>query len=164
MRAVKAVAYPTLTLDGLYQAEYHRLVRLGWALTGSLAAAEDLVQDVFVQAQRHWDHVAALEQPGAWLRRVLVNRARSRWRRLLLEARHRKVDDALVEMTEPAGEVWVALRRLSVRQRQAIVLVFVEDQSLVDTARILGCSDETVRTHLQRGLARLQIELREVES
>jgi Sigma-70 region 2 len=119
---MRAIHTPVATLHGLYEAEYHGLLRLGWALTGSLASAEDLVQDVFVQAHRHWDHVASLDQPEAWLRRVLVNRARSRWRRLLVEARHRRVDETLVEMADVADEVWVAVRRLSRRQREVLAV------------------------------------------
>ena len=161
---MRAVDSPVASLHGLYQAEYHRLLRVAWVLTGSYAAAEDLVQDVFVQAQRHWDHVVSLHQPDAWLRRALVNRARSRWRRLAIEARHRRIDDAMLVMTEPAEAVWDAVRRLSRRQREVVALVFVEDRSVVDAARLLGCTEETARTHLRRALARLKSELKEVES
>src|SRR5437879_590571 len=123
---VRAVGMPVATLQGLYETEYRRLVRVAWVMTGSFSAAEDLVQDVFVQAYRHWDHVVGLDQPDAWLRRVLVNRARSRWRRLLVESRDRRVDEITVVMPDPAGEVWGAVRRLSRRQREVVALVYLE--------------------------------------
>jgi RNA polymerase sigma factor (sigma-70 family) len=159
-----AIHTPVATLHGLYEAEYHRLLRVAWVLTGSHASAEDLVQDVFVQAHRHWDHLAELDQPEAWLRRVLVNRARSRWRRLLVESRQSAGDAVVLVMGERADEVWDAVRGLSRRQREVLALVFVEDRSVVEAARLLGCSEATARTHLRRALVRLQSELEEVES
>jgi RNA polymerase sigma factor (sigma-70 family) len=161
---MSAIRESVATLNGLYKAEYHRLLRVSWVLTGSYASAEDLVQDVFVQAHRHWDHVAGLEQPEAWLRRVLVNRARSQWRRQLIESRHSGRDEIAVVLAEGAHDVWDAVQRLSRRQREIVALVFVEDRTVVDAARLLGCSEETARTHLRRALARLQAELKEVDS
>ena len=137
---------------------------MAWVLTGSHASAEDLVQDVFVQAQRHWDHLVEVDKPEAWLRRVLVNRARSRWRRLLVESRHRGGEAVVLVMAEQADEVWDAVRQLSRRQREVVALVFVEDRSVVEAARLLGCSEATARTHLRRALTRLHSELKEVES
>jgi RNA polymerase sigma-70 factor (ECF subfamily) len=44
-----------------------------------------------------------------------------------------------------------AVRRLPRRQRQVIALTLLEDRSISETAEILGCGEETVRTHLRRG-------------
>jgi RNA polymerase sigma-70 factor (ECF subfamily) len=145
------------SLEALYVAEHRRLLRVAWVMTGSMVVAEDLVQDVFVQAHRHRDHVMGLEHPEAWLRRVLVNRARSRWRRLVVEARHaggRGQVEALA-MSESAHELWDAVRQLPPRQRAVVALVFLEDRTVADTARVLGCAEETARTHLKRALERL---------
>ena len=145
------------TLEALYVVEHRRLLRVAFVMTGSMVVAEDLVQDVFVQAHRHRDHVLGLERPDAWLRRVLVNRARSRWRRLVVEARHvsgRRDTEALA-MSESAHELWDAVRSLPPRQRAVVALVFLEDRTVTDAARVLGCAEETARTHLRRALDRL---------
>ena len=145
------------TLEALYVVEHRRLLRVAFVMTGSMVVAEDLVQDVFVQAHRHRDHVLGLERPDAWLRRVLVNRARSRWRRLVVEARHvsgRRDTEALA-MSESAHELWDAVRSLPPRQRAVVALVFLEDRTVADAARVLGCAEETARTHLRRALDRL---------
>ncbi|HEX7135475.1 MAG TPA: hypothetical protein VF228_23065, partial [Iamia sp.] len=46
--------------DDLYRADWHPVVALGWTLTGSRAAAEELAQDAFLDAYRRWDHVGTL--------------------------------------------------------------------------------------------------------
>jgi RNA polymerase sigma-70 factor (sigma-E family) len=151
-------------LEDLYEREYWPLLRVACSLTGDRARAEDLVHDVFVQAQRHWDGVAATDRPEAWLRRVLVNTATSTWRRSAAEARANgrwagrsggargsaPAVDAL-----PDTELWAAVRRLPRRQREAVVLVHVDDRSVADVAAVLGCAEDTVRTHLRRAHARL---------
>ena len=154
---MRATESPLATLEALYVAEYRPLLRMAWVMTGSMVVAEDLVQDVFVQAHRHRDHVVSLENPGAWLRRVLVNRARSRWRRLVVEARHasgRREAEPLA-MSESAHELWDAVRGLPPRQRAVVALVFLEDRTVADAARVLGCAEETARTHMKRALQRL---------
>jgi RNA polymerase sigma-70 factor (ECF subfamily) len=160
---MKATKAPSASLDALYLAEYRRLVRIAWVMTGSMVAAEDLVQDVFVQAYRHREHVLTLEQPDAWLRRVLVNRARSRWRRLVTEAKHAssRRDPEPFTMSESAHELWRAVRQLPARQREVVALVFLEDRTVSDAARVLDIAAETARTHLRRALDRLAQTLKE---
>ena len=159
---MQAAESSVTTLGALYVVEHRRLLRVAFVMTGSMAVAEDLVQDVFVQAHRHRDHVLGLERPDAWLRRVLVNRARSRWRRLVVEARHvsgRRETDVLA-MSESAHELWDAVRSLPPRQRAVVALVFLEDRTVTDAARVLGCAEETARTHLRRALDRLAKKLK----
>src|SRR5690606_29240616 len=81
------VAPPPVTSDpapvafeALYRDEWPGLVALGWSLTGSWSAAEELVQDAFADAYRRWADVGRLERPGAWVRRAIVNRAASHHR------------------------------------------------------------------------------------
>ena len=154
---MQAAESSVTTLEALYVVEHRRLLRVAFVMTGSMAVAEDLVQDVFVQAHRHRDHVLGLERPDAWLRRVLVNRARSRWRRLVVEARpvSGRRDTEVLAMSESAHELWDAVRSLPPRQRAVVALVFLEDRTVTDAARVLGCAEETARTHLRRALDRL---------
>ncbi len=52
-----------------------------------------------------------------------------------------------------------AVRRLPRRQREVIALTLLEDRSIAETAAILGCGEETVRTHLRRGRQALAVTL-----
>jgi RNA polymerase sigma factor (sigma-70 family) len=147
--------------------EYPAVLRLAVALTGNRHAAEDVTQDSFLAAQRRWEVVAHLDRPGAWVRRVAVHRAASRWRRVTNEARSLARVGArpvpVVELPERDEAVWAAVRRLSPRQARVIALVYVEDRTVAETAAILGCSDDTVTTHLWRARRRLADQLRDLE-
>ena len=56
------------------------MVALTWALSGNRWAAEDLAQEAFVRAHRDWNSVEQMDSPNAWVRRVAINLARSRFR------------------------------------------------------------------------------------
>jgi DNA-directed RNA polymerase specialized sigma24 family protein len=75
------------TFADFYRTRYRGALRLAIVLTGSTAAAEDLVQDAMADAHRHWHRLAGYDDPNAWLRRAVANRAISRRRRLGVAAR-----------------------------------------------------------------------------
>lgn len=160
-----AMASPErLDLEHVYRQEYGRLVRLAFSVIGRRAEAEELVQDAFVTAQRNWDRVGDYENPGAWMRHVLVNRCISFQRKATNEAKVAALvapdPDAL---GVPAGEaddaLWKAVRSLPRMQAAVIGLLFVDDRSVTQAAAILGCAEDTVRTHLRRAKATLAQQL-----
>src|SRR4051794_23743664 len=82
-----AEAIPAIAFADFYRERYGRAVRLAVVLTGSAASAEDVVQDVMIDAHRRWARVSTYDDPGAWLRRAIVNRAISRHRRVAVAAK-----------------------------------------------------------------------------
>ncbi|MFM5931528.1 MAG: RNA polymerase sigma factor [Novosphingobium sp.] len=131
-------------------------------LGGDRAAAEDVVDATFIavwQGAGRYQGQSAGEAAG-WLRRVLRNKAVD-WLRANarydtgLEADHAQADtDPLsnperAAMQRDAGErLAVAMRRLSVDQREAVMLCYFEDMALADIARIARCPEGTVKTRL----------------
>src|SRR3954469_20945602 len=65
----------------LYVASYRRLLGQLIGVTGSVAEAEDVVQEAFVRGLDHPRRLLGADNPEAWLPTVAVNLARSRWRR-----------------------------------------------------------------------------------
>jgi RNA polymerase sigma-70 factor (ECF subfamily) len=103
--------------------------------------------------------VSRYDKPGAWARRVLVNLATSRGRKLAAEARaivrvrnRRSAGDA---HESPSADLWRELRKLPARQAQALALFYVEDRSIADIAALLECPAGTVKALLHRGRAAL---------
>lgn len=147
--------------DSFYRREFPKAVALAYALTGSSAAAEDLAQDSLVAAHRHWGAIGGYDKPGAWLRRVVINRAASFHRRRAAEWRaERRLASGDAASTVPdlepaAAEVWAAVRKLPRRQAQAIALFYVDDLSLEEIGVVLGCSSGTVKAHLHQARRRL---------
>jgi len=142
------------SFEAFYGRELHSVIGLAYVLSGSRSAAEDLAQDAFLVAFRHWDRVASYDDPGGWVRRVLVNRTRSGFRRRTAEIRAlARLRDRVFDVPEvpaEAAETWEAVRRLPVRQAQVIALRYYDQRSIKDIARILDRSENTVKTHLQR--------------
>ncbi len=140
--------------EAFFRREYRPVLGLAAALTGSRAAAEELTQDAFMAALRRWDRVAALDNPGAWVRRVVANRSVSAFRRRMAEARAllrwgRPHEAAAIEH-EARIDLWREVRRLPARQAQAVAVTYLLDLTRREVAEVLGCSEETVKTHLDR--------------
>lgn len=144
-----------------YAELYDQLIRLAVVTTGSVVAAEDIVQDAFLALYRSWDAVA---EPGAWLRRVVVNRSTSWLRRLGVARRYAARAVPGIEQPPPTAEdvaVRAALRRLAPRQRAAVFLRYYLDLPEAQIAETLGCRPGTVKSLLHRGLAVLKAQLKE---
>jgi RNA polymerase sigma-70 factor (ECF subfamily) len=145
--------------ERFHDAEYRGLLRLGYVLTGSAGTAEELVQETMLRTYRHWRKVREYDQPGAWARRVLVNLATSRGRRLAAETR------AMVRLRgnrppEPAARedataLWAELRKLPARQQQCLALHYVDDLTVAQIAALLECPEGTVKALMHRGRATL---------
>jgi RNA polymerase sigma-70 factor (sigma-E family) len=146
-----------------YAAQYGRLHRLGYWLTGDWGQAEELAQEALVGTWWRWPLVRRLDRPGDYARKVLVNRHRSLRRRALVEARYaaRVRTEAVVPFDghEDAAVLVAALRRLTPRQRAVVVLRFGEDLPVTEVARLLGTSVSAVKSTSNRALARLRSQL-----
>jgi RNA polymerase sigma factor (sigma-70 family) len=139
---------PSVELADLYRTEHLAMVRLAHLLTGSNAAAEDLVHDVFVSLH---GVVERADNPRAYLRTAVVNRCRSYHRRHQLEERHRRVE-LQVELPADVDETWSALAQIPERRRVALVLRFYEDLPVAEIAEVMGCRTGTVTSLIHRGL------------
>jgi len=160
---------PSASFEEVFSAEYRRVLGLASALCRRRFLAEEVAQDAFVAAFRHWERISTYDDPGAWVRRVTCNLATSSFRRRAREMRallrlssRRNPDDEL-----GAGDdaFWDAVRSLPHRQRQCIALRYLEDRSVAEIASVLQIAEATVRVHLHVGrtslAARLDEELEE---
>ena len=145
----------TIDFESFYADTGRRMLSLAYSLTGNWGDAEDLVQEAYAAAHRRWNVIGSYEDPAAWVRRVITNRAVSRWRRISheLNVRQRLASRAVETSTtaEPINEAfWRAVRALPRQQMAVVVLHYVEDQSVDAIAAALGCAAGTVKTQLFR--------------
>lgn len=152
----------TMDFDTFYRHEFTAMVGLARAICGDHQQAEDLAQEAMSRAHRDWGKVSTYDRPGAWLRRVTINLALSRKRRVVRELAvlRRTAQDQPEVVADPGEsgadpEVWAAVRALPPKQRAAIALFYQEDQSTADIAEILGCTVSTATSHLSQARARL---------
>ncbi|MGH8775906.1 MAG: SigE family RNA polymerase sigma factor [Jiangellaceae bacterium] len=141
-------------------ASWASLFRTAVLLVGNRADAEDLVQSTLVRVVDAWPRIRRRDAPEVYARRVLINLATNRWRRLLRHAdvmrRHGRVDDApdLAGDVAVRDAVWKAVMSLPVGMRAVLVLRYFEDYPEADTARVLKCSPGTVKSQTSKALAR----------
>jgi len=155
MRAADVREIPSLAwgFEEVYTRRWPGLVRLACATTGSLAEAEEIVQDVFVQLYRRREEVT---HPDAWLSRAVVNASTSWVRRVRLERRHIRAAVEHAQMSQVTAEFLAWLEPLSRRQRAVLFLRYHEDLSEHEIADVLGCRAGSVKSMASRGLARLR--------
>lgn len=148
------------SFESFYKSQYNSLLGMAIALTSERAEAEDLVQEVFITAHGRWDRISQYESPRAWLRRVLINRATSRRRRLGSElkalTRLGPPEPSEPDLSPETSQVWEEVRRLPRRQQQAVVLHYVGDMTLSEVADVMGCSTGAVKSHLHRARGALE--------
>jgi RNA polymerase sigma-70 factor (sigma-E family) len=144
----------------LFQSEYGRIVRLAQYLAGDPDRGEEIAQEAFAALLRRATDMDHPEQAGAYLRQVVVNQARSAFRRRRVVGRNQTPSWAAVELTpDPSGPandrqvVLAALGRLSRRQRECLVLRYYLDLTEDEIASALGVSAGAVKTHSHRGIA-----------
>lgn len=138
------------------------LLRAAWLLTGDAGRAEDLLQTALAEVWPRWAQVVEGGSPEAYVRRVLfttfLSWRRRRWRFEIPAAAPPDTgtgDDLAGEAAE-RDAVRRALARLSRQQRAVVVLRYVEDLSVSETAAVLRCSEATVKVQAGRALAALR--------
>jgi RNA polymerase sigma factor (sigma-70 family) len=141
------------TFEALYRDQLLPMVRLAHVLTGSNAAAEDLVHDAFLRVRPRFD---GLRHPEAYLRTAVVNECRMWFRRRDVEVRHAPTPPEQLQLPPELDELWAALNHVSPKRRIVLFLRFHEDLSIDAIAEILDCRPGTVRSLLRRGLASLK--------
>ena len=138
------------------------LVQSAYLLTGDFHRAEDLVQEALVKAAARWDSLAE-GNPDAWVRTVVYRGHVSLWRRYRREVFTTPREQAVPAAGETVLVLREALRRLTPRQRAVLVLRYVEDRSLAETADILGITVGSVKKHASVAFARLRTIAPELE-
>jgi len=148
------------TFDDFARSRMPALLRFAHALSGDPHTAADLVQDALERTVLAWPRVIRQDDPEGYVRRAIVNRHISRWRKLRREWLSDSVPESAYVPTAPHDdELWAFLALLAPRQRAVLVLRFYEDLSEAQTAEVLGCAVGTVKSQTSKALARLRRQL-----
>ena len=138
------------------------------------AQAEDIAQETFLRA---WSHLSSFDsaqaQFGTWLFTIARNLA---YNALQSAAHQREISGTDMELPEVActqpgplqvieraqqqahqqAQLQAALRQLTMADRSALALVYVQELALADVARIEGDSLAAIKTRLHRAKQRLR--------
>lgn len=163
----------TELFEKVVRPHFERLYRLSWHLCQSKAESEDLFQEVLIKAFTKLDDLVEIEQPGAWLSRVMYNLFVDRHRRY---ARQRL--SIVEESAMPGGDIASAggghdpveenlreerfrcleraLGVLSEEHRIIVLLHDTEGYKLTEIQELMGIPVGTVKSRLHRARARLR--------
>lgn len=150
------------------------IARYAGRMLGDDARAEDVVQEVFLSVLNHLGRFRGESKLGTWLTVITINKCRTqrtrwfaRWRMLrrrLKEAPSEPAPaaDEGVRRDETSARVRQAVQKLRPRDREVIVLHYLEQHEPAEMARLLGVSQNAVEVRLHRARQRLKELLKDV--
>jgi RNA polymerase sigma-70 factor (ECF subfamily) len=144
------------------------IFRMATRLVGARTRAEDVVQEVYLQAWKSFHRFEAGTNCRAWLFKILfhcVHHQRRKWFRFPLLKETEEFIEANLTYTEPVPEhltdeeVLAALDRIPAEFRAVVLLVDVEEFAYKEAAEIAGIPIGTVMSRLSRGRKLLREQL-----
>ena len=148
--------------DDFYRSTSQRLLRYCYALTGELGEAQDVAQETYMRAWRHWGEVSGHPAPEAWLRLTASRLATDRWRRLAGLRRAITRSGPVAEVQPPSDDavaLTAALRNIPADQRRVLAMHYLLDLPVTEIALEVGVPAGTVKSWLSRGRTALAAEL-----
>lgn len=147
----------SLELEELFQRYYPYVAAVALRVTGDVDLADDIAQDVFVQACRKLHTLREPEAVRGWLASIAVRRAQQLLRRRSLlrwvgledaPDRDAVAPDASPEQRAQLAQVFETLERVPVRERIAWSLRHLQGETLTEVARLAGCSLATAKRRI----------------
>lgn len=173
--AGQATSSSELSIADRFEAEamphLNDLFRTAARLTGERAKAEDVIQEVYLQAWKSFHRFESGTNCRAWLFKILfhcVNHQRRKWFRFPLQKDADELIEAKLTYTPPVPEhitdqeILAALDRIPAEFRAAVLLVDVEEFGYKEAADIMGIPIGTIMSRLSRGRKLLRERLADV--
>jgi RNA polymerase sigma-70 factor (sigma-E family) len=142
-----------------------RLRRTAFLLCGDWHTAEDLAQTTLAKVFASWRRINRRDAVNAYATRTLLNT-------YLAESRKKRPGEVLagqlpeLQVDGPSPELRIAvleaLATLPPKARAVVVLRYWADQSIEQTAALLGCSPGNVKSQSARALDKLRLLLDDV--
>jgi RNA polymerase sigma factor (sigma-70 family) len=154
------------TFDAFYREWFASVARSVALVVRDADMGQELAQVGFARLWDRWDEMSSPDHARNFVFRVSLNEARSYLRRrrplrvLGFDRRASGSSDPAEAMTNRVA-VFEALRSLSVRQRECVVLVDYLGYDAPSAGQLLGITPSTVRVQLTRGRAKLRNMLEE---
>jgi RNA polymerase sigma-70 factor (ECF subfamily) len=126
---------------------------LCYRMTGSMADAEDLSQEAFIQCFENLASFRGESRFSSWLYRIAMNQCLN-WQKA--QVRRERLHQSWSEHRESEGQrggelsqqIQEALLKLDPKQRAAVILTTYDGLNHAEAANVLGCSETTVSWRL----------------
>ena len=152
-----------MSFTELYECYQPAILAYLRGIVGQHQLAEDLCQETFLKVLRHWEQRDQSQLPAPWLYRIARNTAydefRLAYRRCnvpLFDTRNVPSSERLAEEVELRAAVWATLDQLPAHERVPLVMQVIGGCNLREIARVVGCSENGVKSRLFRSRAHFQ--------
>lgn len=162
----RAQEYDEAALEALYETYYPKIYNYAFLQMGDVQASEDLAADVMLKMLESIQKYQFRGLPfGAWVFRIARNRLidlhRRRRRRGEVDLSETLVSglaspQALAEQAIERGQIQIALKHLTVEQRQVIVLKFIEGFDNRSAGRVMNRSEGAIKSLQHRAIGSLR--------
>lgn len=173
----------SLGFEELLQQHLNDMYAFAFYLSGSKEAAEDLVQDLFVNLTERQIKTDGVRNPRAWLASLLYRLFVDQWRKEQRSPIRYGSDDnrhfgedcitkaidaspgpaALVQMKEEQERLYIALRELADKHKHVIILHDIQGYSLPEVEAIMAVPVGTLKSRLHRAREKLLNKLKKME-
>ncbi|HEY7911350.1 MAG TPA: RNA polymerase sigma factor [Blastocatellia bacterium] len=154
--------------EELYRKHYRRVYSICLRMTGNVAEAEDLTQEVFIQLHRKLDSFRGESAFTTWLHRLTVNQVLMHVRKRSVRSELTTDDGEMPDSVDPDTinpeampivdriNLENAIAQLPPGYRTVFVLHDVEGYEHEEIAKILGCSAGTSKSQLHKARLKLR--------
>jgi len=160
-------------LAGIFHEDVFRMV---YYRTRSTMDAEDITQDIFIQAFKNLSRLRSTDRFKSWLFSIAVNRVRDFYRKKRFQQIFSPLTDSGLEDLPNTGsdenpealdnimrrdfwkQVELLLDKLSKKEREVFLLRFMDHLSIKEVSQVMKKSESTVKTHLYRALQKFRKE------
>jgi RNA polymerase sigma factor (sigma-70 family) len=148
-----------------------RMLRIAYYYTKDLAAAEDIVQDVFIKFYEKFATSQHIEETGAYLARMTANRSKDylkSWHVRKVKFMEKWSEQATSSSENPSlilkdeqKQLTEAIMQLPLKHREILVYYYFEELTFIQIANILDLPQSTVKTRMTRAKVLLKQQLQD---
>lgn len=154
-------------LETLMRTYGNDVLRMAYSYVKDYDTAEDIFQEVFIKVNAKLDGFRGESSVKTWLLRITVNACKDylksayKQRVTMLEEKEEANIPATdmieeIEKKQDAAYIREALLKLPEKYREVLVCLYFEERSVVETAKVLGLSEGTVKSRLSRARERFR--------
>ena len=167
-------------IEDLYRLTYNSVYKTAKVLIQDEDTVLDVVQDSYVKAFQSLDQLDNPENFRAWIKKIAANKAKDYLKKKkpilfsemasedgdeidFLDERMDHYPELVIDRKETARLMKQILDTLSEDQRLVIGMFYYEQMSVKEIAESLGCSENTVKSRLNYGRKKVEVQVKELE-
>ncbi len=162
--------------DELYSKYHHDVFQFIFYMVKNREQAEDLVQEVYIRVLKSYDRFEGKSSEKTWLfsiaRNVAIDHFRKQkgWRQKIAEKfdwstgqikDENPIPEEIALQNEEISLIYQCLEHCTVDQRMVIILRYIQELTIIETAEALGWTESKVKTTQHRALKVLKKEMEE---